>query len=89
MEKLESVVQREIIAYLEPKGWFVVKLIQTNKNGIPDLLCIRKGTCMFIEVKRAPARARPLQVYRMNELTKHGAKAFVVHSVNELRNIEF
>ena len=50
MEKLESIIQREIIIHLEHDGWYVVKLIQTNKNGIPDLLCIRDGKCMFVEV---------------------------------------
>ena len=51
MEKLESIIQREIIVHLERDGWYVIKLIQTNKNGIPDLLCIRDGKCMFVEVK--------------------------------------
>ena len=88
MEKLESIIQREIIAYLEPGGWFVVKLIQTNKNGIPDLLCIRNGICMFIEVKKPPARARPLQVYRIRELINHGVVAIVAHSVEEIKSIE-
>ena len=89
MEKLESIIQRKIIAYLEVEGWFVVKLIQTNKNGIPDLLCIRKGISMFIEVKRPPARARPLQVYRIKELINHGVVAIVAHSVEEIKVLKF
>ena len=86
MAKLESCVQRDIITYLERCGWYVVKLIQTNKNGIPDLLCIKDGQCMFVEVKREKQTARPLQEYRMNELIQHGATAFVAHSVEEVIN---
>ena len=85
MEKLESIIQREIIIHLEYDGWYVVKLIQTNKNGIPDLLCIRDGKCVFVEVKRLPARARPLQVHRMNELIMHGVPAFVAYSIDDLK----
>jgi len=87
MEKLESCVQREIIAYLESCGWYVVKLIQTNKNGICDLLIVREGKCIFVEVKRPGARARALQEYRMNELIQHGATAFVTHSVEEVKTV--
>jgi hypothetical protein len=34
---LESKVQRQIIRYLEDAGWYVVKILQTTKNGWPDL----------------------------------------------------
>lgn len=84
MAKLESCVQREIIAYLESCGWYVVKLIQTNKNGIPDLMAVREGKCIFVEVKREGQTAKPLQVYRINELIQHGATAFVAHSVGDV-----
>ena len=34
---LEKDIQAKIIAKMEAHGWYVVKLIQTNKNGIPDI----------------------------------------------------
>ena len=84
MAKLESIIQREIITHLVGAGWYVVKLLQTNCNGIPDLLCIRDGKCVFIEVKRQGARARPLQLHRIKELQAHGVTSFVAHSVDEV-----
>ncbi len=87
MEKLESHIQRDIIRELERSGWYVVKLIQTNKNGIPDLLAIRNSETIFVEVKRPGARARPLQDYRMKEISEHGVKCFVARSVSDI--IEF
>lgn len=86
MEKSESIIQREIIRHLEGEGWFVLKLIQTNKNGIPDLLAIRQGVTIFVEVKRAGAKARPLQEYRIRQIQQQGIKAIVVHSVEELKD---
>jgi Holliday junction resolvase len=85
MEKSESSIQREIILYLERDGWYVLKLIQTNKNGIPDLMAIRDGITIFIEVKQKGCHPRPLQVHRMNELTTSGVLVFVADSVDAIR----
>ena len=61
-----------IIKRLEAEGYYVVKLILTNKPGIPDLLCLKNGKALFIEVKRPKEKPRPLQEYRMNELRNLG-----------------
>ena len=58
----------------------------TNKNGIPDLMAVRDGKCIFVEVKRAKQTAKPLQ-NRINELLKHGANSFVSHSVEEIKQL--
>ncbi len=85
MDKLESCIQREIMTYLERCGWYVIKLIQTNKNGIVDLEAIKNGQVIFIEVKRPGEEAKPLQVYRLKELTDKGVLAFVAHSIEEVK----
>lgn len=65
----ESKIQSKLIKRLEKKGWYVVKLIQTNKNGIPDLLCVKDGwKIMFIEVKSKNGKVSELQKYRHKEL---------------------
>jgi Holliday junction resolvase len=75
--KLESKIQAEVIAIMEGKGFFVVKLIKTNKNGIPDLLCMRKDEYFFIEVKSAKGKLSKIQEYRIKELEKFYIKTFV------------
>lgn len=72
MAELESKIQSRIIKQLEAEGYYVVKLILTNKPGIPDLLCLKNGKASFIEVKRPEEKPRPLQEYRMNELRNLG-----------------
>ena len=42
MAELESKIQARIIKRLEAQGYYVVKLILTNKNGIPDLLVLKE-----------------------------------------------
>lgn len=76
--KLESKIQKEVIDKMEAQGFFVIKLIKTNKNGIPDLLCMRKDEYFFIEVKSAKGKLREIQKYRIKELERFGVKSFVI-----------
>jgi Holliday junction resolvase len=72
----EQQIQTKIIKKLESQGYYVIKLIQTNKPGIPDLIAIPKDSDVeFIEVKRPGGKASPLQLYRIKELNNHGVKA--------------
>jgi Holliday junction resolvase len=74
----ESQVQSKKIKELEAQGYYVIKLIKTNKNGIPDLIAIPKNSdVLFIEVKAANGKVSKLQEYRINELTDRGIKAEV------------
>lgn len=75
---LESVIQARIIKRYESQGWSVLKLILTNQPGIPDLLCLKNGKALFIEVKRPGENPRPLQEYRINELRKNGFEVQVL-----------
>ena len=34
---------------LGSKGWMVVNLIKTNKNGIPDYMMLKDNCCIFVE----------------------------------------
>jgi Holliday junction resolvase len=87
MEKLESTIQHEIIVYLERCGWYVIKILQCNKNGAPDLMAIREGKTIFVECKRKGQKARPLQEYRIQELINHGVVAVVAHSIEEVKTV--
>jgi hypothetical protein len=74
----EQQIQAKIIKKLEAQGYYVIKLVQTNKPGIPDLIAIpRDSNVEFIEVKRPGKKPSPLQVYRMKELNEHGIKSSV------------
>ena len=72
----EQQIQKKIIDRYTANGWYVIKLIKTNKNGIPDLLCLKSGeTPLFIEVKTEIGRLSKLQEYRIDELKKAGFDA--------------
>ena len=74
----ESKYQTKIIKEMESNGWFVLNLIKTNKNGIPDLLCLKQGRePKFIEVKAKNGIVSKLQEYRLKELNELGFDAMI------------
>jgi hypothetical protein len=71
----EQQIQAKRIKQLESEGYYVIKLIRTNKNGIPDLIAIPKGAdVLFSEIKTPKGRLSEIQKYRIAELEKHGLK---------------
>ena len=69
----EQQIQTKIKRKLIERGWYVTKLIKTSTNGIPDLLAIKYGKAMFIEVKREGGKLSPIQELRIEELKAAGA----------------
>lgn len=73
----EQLIQSKIIKQLEADGWYVLKLIKTNKNGIPDIVAFRNNEFQFIEVKTEKGVLSELQKYRIKELENLGFKVYV------------
>jgi len=74
----EQQIQSKRIKQLEAEGYYVLKLIKTNKNGIPDLLAIPPDCqVLFSEVKKPNGKLSKLQEYRLKELEKHGCRTEV------------
>ena len=63
----EQQIQAKRIKQLEAQGYYVLKLIKTNKNGIPDLIAIKEGDILFSEIKTANGKLSEIQKYRMKE----------------------
>ena len=83
----EQQIQAKLIKELEQQGYYVIKLVKTNKNGIPDLIAIPKNSDVeFFEVKRHDGKVSPLQEFRIKELTNHGVKAVVFRGPKENKN---
>mgnify|MGYP003147478854 CR=1 FL=1 len=69
----EQRIQAKRIKKFEEEGYYVIKLIKTNKNGIPDLIAIPKdSSVVFSEIKKPNGRVSALQQYRLKELNDHG-----------------
>jgi Holliday junction resolvase len=76
---LESKIQAKIIKRYTDEGYFVIKLIKTNKNGIPDLMLLKDGKTIFIEVKRPMVgKLSKVQEYRIKELKEYGFETLIL-----------
>lgn len=84
-KRLESEIQAEMIAKLETEGYYVIRLMSTNKNGIPDLLALKGGRGFFLEMKRRGKKPEELQCKRAKELKAVGFPAYWADSVGELK----
>ena len=70
----EQQIQAKRIKQLEAEGYYVLKLIKTSKNGIPDLIAIKEGEVLFSEIKTKNGKLSEIQKYRMKELESYGFK---------------
>lgn len=82
----ESDIQRKIIEYLTKNGYYAVKIIQTNKNGWPDIQAHKDGKTIFIEVKSEKGKVSELQKYRHEELKKNGFQIIITTSQKHLHD---
>lgn len=82
----EADIQHDIIKYLEKIGWYPVKIIQTNKNGWPDLQALSGGHVVFIEVKSEKGVVSELQRYRHKQLAKQGFHTIITTNLNDFIN---
>jgi Holliday junction resolvase len=74
----ESALQKKIINHLKRKGWYVVKIVMSNTNGIPDIWIGKNGNCAWLEIKDKGKTAEPLQLQRHKELDEKGFNVFVI-----------
>jgi hypothetical protein len=86
---LESKIKSKCKTQLEKWGWKVVHLIQTNTNGIPDTMIMRKGQIVFIEFKQPGKEPEDdgLQAYRIRKLKENGFTAIVVTDLKQLESL--
>ena len=74
----EQKIQAKRIKELEDEGYYVIKLLKTNKNGIPDLIAIPPNCdVLFSEIKKPGGKVSKLQEYRLKELDNHGVRTEV------------
>jgi|TARA_R100000081_G_C4801409_1_gene164438 Holliday junction resolvase len=74
----EQQIQAKRIKQLEADGYYVIKLVKTNKNGIPDLVAFKPDAeILFSEIKKPNGKLSKLQEYRLKELKNYGFKTEV------------
>lgn len=78
----EQQIQKKRINQLEAEGYYVIKLIKTNKNGIPDIVAIPPNApVIFSEIKTPTGKTSKIQEFRLKELNKYGFKTEIYNGI--------
>ena len=85
-EQPETAIRRAIVDYLRLHGWKVVRIVQSalSERGIPDLVAIRDGWHVWIEVKTPTGRLSADQEKWLSDLKAHGGMCIVARGVEDV-----
>lgn len=85
----ESQLQNKIIKYLESKHWYVVKVVISNKKGVPDILFCKDGAFCAIEIKKEGrlSKVTELQKVHLEMIRASGGKAIVADNLKTVQEI--
>lgn len=88
-EQPETGIRRAIVDFLRVHGWKVVRLVQSplSEKGIPDLVAIRCGQTVWIEVKTPKGRLSAHQRAWLQDLEEHGGWWIVARSVEDVEHM--
>jgi Holliday junction resolvase len=85
---LESRIQANIKKKLTGLGWLVFKFESPGQRGVPDLIAISPdGETVYLEVKQPGKQATAYQMHLHRKILAHGARVYVVHSVDEALHV--
>lgn len=86
----ESRLQTRAKAWLEANGFetWINHGSAWSKSGLPDLMAVRDGRLVAIELKRPGGGDKPtkIQLYRLARFRRAGAVAFWSDDLNEIRS---
>lgn len=84
----ESEIRRQVVDYLRIKGWFCFHVLQGGVGvyrGIPDLIAVRDGRVLFIELKTARGRQSEHQKKFQADLEAAGGEYVLCRGVEDLQ----
>lgn len=82
----ETAIRRAITDYLHLHGWKVARIVQSalSERGIPDLVAIRDGWHVWIEVKTPNGKLSEHQERWLEDLERHGGMYLIARSVQDV-----
>lgn len=83
----ESELQADIIDLARVLGWFAQKVEFRGRTGGMDLICIRRGRHIWVEVKREGEEARRKQEFVAREMRSFGAEVYLVDTIADARRV--
>ena len=82
---LEKEIRAQVKEYLTMMGWFVFYILQGTGSykGIPDLIAVKDGRVVFIELKTRKGKQSAHQVKFQADVEAHGGEYRIVRSLDD------
>ena len=86
---LEKTITRNIVRYLNGLPACYARKIHGGRyaSGFPDIICVREGIAIWIEVKRPGGKPTKLQLVELENWRSAGALAIVAYSLDDVKKI--
>jgi hypothetical protein len=96
--KKAQCLTREVRHFLELQKWLVwanrsgcakigERFVKFQEAGLPDLMALRDGFVIAIEIKAGKDQMRPAQEAWADEFIRHGGRYFIVRTLNDLQGL--
>ena len=84
----ETMIKNEVKDFLVFSGWFVFPVLQSlgSYRGIPDLIAVKDGITLFIEVKTEKGRQSEYQLKFEDNIVSHGGHYFIARGWKDVSN---
>jgi len=85
----ENDVKKQIKQYLTLMGWFHFHILQGLGSylGIPDIIAIKNGRVLFLEIKKPGGKLSPGQIIFRDMILSHGGEYYMVDDLNKLMEV--
>jgi len=83
----EGDILKQCRDYLRYRGWFVIRIQQGLgcHKGISDLICVKGGKVLFLEIKATGGKLSPHQEKFRKDMREHGGAYLWVESLEDLQ----
>lgn len=85
----EAILLKQTKQYLSVTGWFVTRVHQSlgSQPGIPDIIAIKHGRVIALELKAPKGKLSDAQVAWAGQWRAHGGECYMVKTLEELIEI--
>lgn len=86
--KIENDFQKKVIDYLRRnKIWHFRFQAQSNKYGLPDIICLYRGFFLGLELKADKGSPTELQLKKLEAINYNGGIGIILKDLSELEEI--
>lgn len=83
----EQHIERVLKARIESLSGICWKLVCPGVAGVPDRICLRGGSVVFVEVKAPGEKPRPIQSRRIQQLRDQGFHVIVLDDIDGIEEV--